>query len=103
LRKKYGDKTQENVEIYFNSNNGRFHNFSVLLGNFKERKSDFGVDRDIIVQFFSLIEPFRKSANKKAHSIIHFVESEEDLKAYNIQQLANLLMRLFTNISSNVD
>ena len=100
LRKKYGDRTQEDVEVYFSTDLGRFHDFTVLLRNFDERKADFKVDKDIIEQFFDLIRPFKKGANRKTHSIVHLIEKKEELESYNIQKLASLLMRLFRNISS---
>jgi hypothetical protein len=76
LRRKYGEDTFENVEIYFSTDLRRFHDFVVFLKNFSKRKAEFRVDKDLIEQFFELVGPFRKGANKKMHSIIHLIEKK---------------------------
>lgn len=98
LRKKYGYKTEEDVEIYYRTNLGRFHDLARLLKNLGERKSDFRIDMDIINEIFKLIKPFRKNANKKAHSIVHLIEEKEELENFNVQRLVSLLIRLFNKI-----
>ncbi len=62
--------------------------------NFEYKKDDFRVDKNIIDKFISLVKPFRKGANSKAHSIVHLTEKKEDLKKYEVQKLASLLIKL---------
>lgn len=98
LRKKYGSTTKRDVEMYYGTEQGRFHDFTFLLKNLDEQKGDFKIDEEIIHQFFELVKPFRKNANSKAHSIVHIIEKKEELKDYDIQRLASLLIRLYNNI-----
>jgi len=94
LRKKFGSDTKEKVEIYYNTKDGRFHDFTYLVKNFEERKDDFLVDKELVEEFVRLVKPFRKGANSKTHSIIHFVYNKEDLIQFNIPSMADLLIRL---------
>lgn len=101
LRKKYGNKTKENVEIYFSTDFARFHDFSMLLQNLEDRKSDFDMDEGIVENFISLVKPFRKKANRDAHSIVDFTDKKRDLEKYDIQQMADLLIRLYSKIDGD--
>ncbi len=98
LRKKYGQNTKRDVEMYFGTDEGRFHDFTFLLKNLDEQKNDFKIDKEIINQFLRLIKPFRKNANSKAHSIVHLIDKKEELKQFDVQKLASLLIRLYNNI-----
>ena len=99
LRKKYGDKTKEVVEIYYNTSTGRHHSFTYLVKNLEDRKDDFEVDKEIVNEFISLVKPFRVGANSKAHSIIFFVDKKEELVDYHIPRMIDLLMKLLYNLS----
>ena len=94
LRKKYGDKTKTAKEIYYNINNGRFHSFTYLVKNLEDKKSDFDIDKELIEEFLSLVKPFRKKANSKAHSLIYFVENKEELMDYHLPRMVDLLLRI---------
>lgn len=94
LRKKFGSESKEDVEIYYNIKDGRFHDFAYLVKNFEERKDKFLVDKELVEEFVRLVKPFRKGANSKTHSIIHFIENKEDLIQFNIGNMVDLLMRL---------
>jgi len=67
LRSKYGTNR---IRLYYRPNNGRFQNFSTLIGNFDDNQSDFehlsgGLDNDFIDE----LDAFRQDANAEAHSI----------------------------------
>jgi len=94
LRKKYGRKSKDDVEIYYNPHEGRFHEFTYLVKNLESRKSDFKIDLDLIEEFLRLVTPFRQGANSKAHSLIYFIKNKEDLSRYDIQRMVDLLIRL---------
>ena len=98
LRKKYGDEAKKDVEMYYRTDSGRFHDFNTLLRHLNKQKVDFEVDEEILKEFFKLVRPFRKSANKKAHSIVHVIGKKEELKEFEVQKLASLLVRLYNNI-----
>ena len=81
LRSKFG--TSE-VNLYYWTTKGRFHDFSVLIENFERKASDFkpytsGFDQS----FFGFLKKFKQRANRSAHSIEFFqkpteIESIED-------------------------
>lgn len=96
LRKKF-PQNQENIDIYYRVNEGRFHDLTILLKNFEQRKKDFGIDEETIDEFFKLIKPFRPSANSNAHSIIVWGEKEA-LDKLQIEKMAGLLIKVLRNI-----
>jgi len=94
LRNKYGNKTKSAREVYYREDKHRFHDFTRLLENLEGKKDDFKVDKDTFEKFISSVEPFRKGANSKTHSIVNLIEKKEELEKFNVQDLASLLMRL---------
>ena len=96
LRRKF-PQSQENLEIYYRSNEGRFHDLSVLLRNLEEKKKEFGIEEETIDEFFKLIKPFRPTANSNAHSIIVWGE-KDSLDKLQIEKMAGLLLKISRNI-----
>ena len=101
LRVKYPPCVAGNLELYFMTNEGRFQNFTTLLKNIEDRKSDFTVDEHVIAEIISLIKPFRKSANLNAHSII-IVSNEKGILDFQIPRISALLSKLHSNIKYSV-
>ena len=101
LRMKYPYNKTGNLEIYYLENDRRFQNFTILLMNIEERKIDFTVDEYLITEIISLIKSFRKGANANAHSII-IVSDEEDISKFDIPRISALLLKLYSNIKSNI-
>lgn len=97
LRIKYPPNQSDNLEIYFIKNEQRFQNFTVLLKNIEDKKSDFTVDEPLITEIISRIKPFRKGANSSAHSII-IVSDEKDILENDISQISALLLKLYLDI-----
>ncbi|MFA5518246.1 MAG: hypothetical protein WDA74_03235 [Spirochaetota bacterium] len=96
LRKKF-PQNEENLPIYYRIDSGRFHDLTLLLKNFEERKKEFGIDEETIEEFFKLIKPFRPSANSSAHSIIVWGE-KENLDKLQIEKMVGLLIKILNNI-----
>jgi len=101
LRMKYPHNKPGNLEIYYLVKDRKFQNFTILLMNIEERKSDFTVDEQLITEVISLIKPFRKGANANAHSII-IVSDENDISEFDIPRISALLLRLYSNIKNNI-
>ena len=97
LRLKYPPNQPGNIEIYYYVKDQRFSDFTVLIKNLEDKKDDFGIDKEIISEFISLVKPFRPRANSNAHSII-ITSNEEDVLTYNIQKMTALLLRLWNNL-----
>ena len=101
LRMKYPyNSSPNNLEIYYFKKYRRFQNFTILLQNIEDRKTDFTVDEHLITEIISLIKPFRKGANANAHSII-IVSDEKDIFEFDIPRISSLLFRLYSNIKNN--
>jgi hypothetical protein len=96
LRMKYPPNIPGNLEIYYLVKDQKFQNFTILLMNIEERKSEFTVDEHLINEIISLIKPFRKGANANAHSII-IVSDEKDISKFDIPRISALLLRLYSN------
>ncbi|MCZ7398259.1 MAG: hypothetical protein O8C62_01030 [Candidatus Methanoperedens sp.] len=101
LRIKYPPNQSGNLEIYFIKNEQRFQNFTVLLKNIEDKKSDFTPDEHLISEIISLIKPFRKGANLNAHSII-IVSDEKGILSFDIPRISALLSKLYSNIKRSM-
>lgn len=99
LRIKYPQNVQGNLDIYYNARDGRFHDFTILLRNFEQKKDDFNVDKQIISEFISLVKSFRPRANSNTHSIV-VISNEDEVLTYDIEKMAALLLKLWNNIKS---
>lgn len=97
LRIKYPPNITGNLELYYNEKDQRFNDFTILIKNLESKIDDFGIDKNIISEFISLIKPFRPRANSNTHSIIIIADEEEVLR-YSIQKMAALLLKLWNNL-----
>ena len=95
LRRKF-PQSQNNLDIYYRINDGRFHDLTILLKHLDEKKEEFGIDKEAIEEFFKLIKPFRPTANSNAHSIIVWGE-KEILDKLQIEKMAGLLIKVLRN------
>ena len=68
-----------------------------MLQNLEDKKKDFGIDEEIIDEFFRLIKPFRPTANSNAHSII-ICGDKDALDKLQVEKMAGLLVRIFRNL-----
>lgn len=75
LRAEYGGSQ---VELYFNTNRGRFHGLGTLCGNLSDKILDLGhysrlLDDDLI----NRIRVFKEEGNSQAHSVRIDIDDEE--------------------------
>jgi len=101
LRKKYGIGSKEDVEIYYDINNNRFHDFTFLLKNFEEKieQNDFmgfpAFNKDLIKK----ISKYRDIANKTTHTLeIDITKDIVDNEKTNIEFLINVLVKGYNAI-----
>jgi hypothetical protein len=93
LRLRYPPNNVGNLEIYYNQQENRQHDFTLLIKNLEDRNAEFGIDKDFVSQFVSLVKPFRPRSNSNAHSIIKFADEHEILN-YKISEMISLLLKL---------
>lgn len=87
------------INLYFDTRNGRFLDFSILLKNLEEKKEEFSIDKDSIERFLSLVKPFRPRANSNAHSI-ETLADRKDVERFKIPEMTALLFRIFGKMST---
>ena len=59
----------QNINLYYDISNRRAQDFSVLLKNLKDHKSDFAADQHILIEkFLNLAQPFKTSSGKFKNS-----------------------------------
>ena len=63
------------IELYYNVNERRYLDFSVLLKNPKERKWYFLEDEKLVAKVVQLSEKFRETANSSAHLCFQWLRS----------------------------
>jgi len=99
LRKQYGS---EGKLLYYDIKRHRFHDFSDLIENLKEKKADFhyvtdNLDNEIIGD----IKSYKEKGNSGAHSIDSYTTIEQFKgKRDNLNYLVQLLFRILKNIPS---
>lgn len=99
LRKQYGSKE---ISLFYDTKRRRFHDFSDLIENLKEKQADFhyvsdSLDNNIIVD----IKSYKEKGNSGAHSIDTYTTIEQfKEKQGNLNYLVQLLLRILKNIPS---
>ena len=97
LRKKY---SKLNLALFYDAARGRFHDFSVLVINLDQKRSDFQyITKELNSGFIQKINKYRETGNSGAHSLdanITFAQlaSEKD----EVNYIVRLLIRVFQNV-----
>jgi hypothetical protein len=83
------------IDLYYDTNHSRAHDFSILLDNLKNHKSEFDMDlQDDIDKFLESAHPFRRDVNSKAHRIMEYLESTRQLGKLKIPEMTQILLKL---------
>jgi hypothetical protein len=83
----------ETWNLYYNQNENKHKDFSVLVDNLSQRKNDFMTENKTVDELVSRVHIFKDRANLATHTI-SIVPDEDDLLKYNVQHIFNLLSRL---------
>ncbi len=87
------------IDLYYDTAHRRAHDFSVLLQNLKDHKSDFDADQhELIDKFMELAGPFRRDANSTAHKVIEYLESMSEVKRLKIEMMTQILLKLIDRV-----
>jgi hypothetical protein len=98
LRKKYGMK---NLDLFFDSQHGRFRMFNELIRNFEEKLQDFKYIEPRIEEVLTELKNMREECNAAAHSL----EKEIKLKREfldNIREKVNFLVSMMIRVYNNI-
>ena len=97
LRKKYGTR---DLQLYYDSSRGRFHDFSVLLKNLDSKKEEFHyITSNLDKSSIQRINKYREAGNSGAHSIdvnltIDQISKDKDDINYSVQFLLRILQNI---------
>lgn len=99
LRKRFNGSKQD-VELYFSTGRGRFHDFAMLCDNLDAKKGDFvSVVSGLDAGFFTKLKQFRVRGNSGAHTIeLGIVKADIDADQADANHLAKLLIRALGNV-----
>lgn len=94
LIEQFPEENKKNRELYFNTSQGRFHDFSVILQNLYNKKNSFAPSAiKPIERLYSRAKPFAKDANDKAHSWFH-IAGKKELDDMNVQEIVDLIQKI---------
>ena len=97
LRKRFG---MSEIDLFYDTKNGRFHGFNVLLKNMKDKIEDLkpisaAIDHD----FLNSINQFRISGNSSAHTIeLHVTKEEIDKEKADLMFIVKVLSKAIKSL-----
>ena len=92
-------KFPKNIDLRYDIKKGRAMDFSVLIENLETKKTDFiNEQRDLCLKLLELVKPFRTAANGKAHNIMDYLGTLEDLDKQKIPEIVDVALKLVQNI-----
>jgi hypothetical protein len=83
------------LDLYYNQDEARHKDFSVLIGVLNAKKNDFVPEDRTVTQLISKITPLKENANAAAHTLTIIPDAQE-LQRYDMQYIVDLLLRLIS-------
>lgn len=98
LVKKYPEKKKENRELYYNTTQKRFRDFSEIDNNLHAKRNEFPPTCvKPIERLHKKLKVFMKNANDYTHSWYHICNKKE-FDEINIQEIADLIAKISISI-----
>ncbi|MEM3518774.1 MAG: hypothetical protein QXZ07_06895 [Nitrososphaerales archaeon] len=92
----------QRIDLYYDINHRRAHDFGVLLDNLKAHKQEFDVDQhELIDKFLEMVQPFRRDANAKVHKVMEYLETTAQVKKLKIPEMVQILLKLIGRVKQN--
>lgn len=88
---KYPEKILKNKELYFDTKQRRFKDFSVILKNLYDKRNDFGTKNKAVEKLYTLCLAFKDDANNKAHSWYHLVRNKDEIDKLQLKDIIDLI------------
>jgi len=86
------------LEIYYDVDQRRTKDFSVILKNFNKKSFSFAPDDTLVKRIVTLCKEFKDDANDKTHSWYHLVSKKKELDDKNPQYILDLIEQLGKNL-----
>jgi len=83
-----------NHALWFDVTKNSYHNFGVLLDNLKTQAADFHEDNDLILEWHSLVKPFKNETNSCVHDD-YKIPDETYIRSWRIQYIISIGRKLF--------
>jgi hypothetical protein len=99
LRRKFPSKNLANKELYFDVDQNRFKDFSIIIANFRKKALDFSVDKKLVEKIADSATLLKDKSNDKAHSWFHLVKRKAEVDDLDPQTLIDLIAQLENNMS----
>jgi hypothetical protein len=84
----------ENHSLWFDTSHNRYHGFDTLLDNLSEHSKDFHEDSELIMDFVSLVRPFKNESNKHVH-FDYKTPDEQYINQWKIPKVVGMARKLF--------
>jgi len=86
--------SSDNHGLWYDTARGRYHNFETLLDNLKLKAKDFQEDEGLVIEFITLVRPFKDESNKNVH-FDYKIPDEQYINQWRIPKIVGLARRLF--------
>jgi len=88
-------KYPREVELRYDTAKNRPRDFGALVDSLEDRKRDFTDESGrVVAKFLSMVRPFKRSANSKAHNIMEYLQDRKELEKLKIPEIVDLALRL---------
>jgi hypothetical protein len=95
-------KFPRNIELRWNTGKNRPHDFSVLIDNLEQNKTQFNQEEQTyIYKLLERCKTFRRYANSKAHNIMEYVEQKNEIDSIKIPEMVQILLNLIMKIRNH--
>ena len=85
--------------LWWDINHNRPKDFSLLVDTLELKKNEFVYDqRELLEKLVELVEPFRKEANLKAHRIMNYLESKDELGRLKTPEIVQVALKLLDKV-----
>lgn len=92
LRTKFGESKPE---TWWDEKRNRPLGLGGLISNLADNRREFEYDQpDLIKKFLELVNPFAGEVGKKAHYIVEYLESVDELERLKIPEVISVLLEL---------
>ncbi len=95
LSNKYPSTNVENRELYYDTHQRRFKDFSVILKNLRVKRHDFGPEKEkMISRLYDLAKEFKDGSNDATHSWYYLIKRKKELDDLNIPVMLDLIKKI---------
>ncbi len=85
---------ESNHALWYDKDRGKYQNFGVMLNNLKDKAGNFNEDKDLILEFVTLVRPFKDETNRCVHQD-YKVPDEPYINQWKIPHTLYLARKLF--------